>query len=308
MTTLITGGTGFVGQKLIAAMEQPIEKVLMSSRNADRTKRIFGETVSDVIQWNPTDKPIDLSRQLEVDAVVNLMGEPIAEGRWNESKKKRIRDSRVLGTRNLVDGLVASQNLPTVFVSASAVGIYGDAGESFVKEDHAHGAGFLTEVCEQWEFEANRLVDLGVRVVNLRIGIVLGKDGGALAQLVPIFRWGGGGRLGSGRQWVPWIHVDDLIQLIIWCLDNPAVSGPLNASAPNPVRNQQLTRELATALNRPALLPLPKFAARIALGEFANSLFFSQRVVPEYALSHGFQFQFPELQNALQDLLKDNVS
>ena len=164
------------------------------------------------------------------------------------------------------------------------------------------------EVCEQWEQAANGLREVGVRVVNLRIGIVLGRDGGALAQLVPVFRWGVGGRLGSGKQWVPWIHVHDLVQLILWCIDNSSVTGPVNASAPNPVRNQCLTRALATVLHRPAMLPVPKFAARIALGEFADSLFLSQRVVPELALSRGFQFQFPELEGALDDLLMDSDS
>jgi uncharacterized protein (TIGR01777 family) len=232
------------------------------------------------------------------------MGESIAEGRWTKEKKQRIRDSRVAGTRNLVDAFIVADQLPKVFVSASAIGFYGDSGEAIADESHAPGQGFLTDVCTQWEAEAMRLQDYGVRVVCLRIGIVLGDGGGAMEKMVPLFRWGLGGKLGDGQQWMAWIHVDDLVSLIFWALENDSVSGPVNATAPNPVRNREFTKVLARAVSRPAFLPVPKLAVRMLAGEFANSLFFSQRVVPAAALAKGFQFQFSDLKHAIEDILK----
>ena len=300
MSTLLTGGTGFVGKKLISELDD----VVICSRNAERARRHFGSEVTDVIAWNAPQEVLDLSSRSGFGAVINLMGEPIAEGRWSSDKKRRIRDSRVLGTRRLVDALINSKQLTNVFVSASAVGIYGDGGEDVINEHYRHGTGFLADVCEQWEAESQRLNELGVRVINARIGIVLGRESGALSRLIPIFRWGVGGPLGSGQQWVPWIHVDDLVSLIIWCTRTESVSGPVNLTAPHPVRNKELTSELAKCLKRPAFLPAPEFAVRLALGEFANSLFHSQQVVPQVALSNGYNFQFPDLSSALKDLLK----
>lgn len=314
MITLITGGTGFVGQRLINSLHQQGHNVWITSRNTQRAARQLGSEVARIIPWKPNDQPIDLidtanvsdhqgENETRLHAVVNLMGEPIAEGRWTEAKKNRIRDSRVVGTRNLIDGILAAGNLPQVFVSASAVGYYGNCGEDTVTESRAPASGFLADVCREWETEADRLREHGVRVINLRIGIVLGNDGGALQQLVPIFKWGLGGKLGSGKQWVPWIHVDDLVRMIVWSIETHKVHGPVNATAPNPVRNSELTAELARAVHRPAIIPVPKFALRLALGEFAKSLFSSQKVLPENALSHGFSFRFSELSSALEDLL-----
>ncbi len=232
-----------------------------------------------------------------------MMGESIADGRWSDERKKRIRESRVKGTRHLVDALIESGTLPKVMVSASAIGIYGDSGESIVEENHQHGSGFLTDVCQEWEEEANRLTQHGVRVVNLRIGIVLGAEGGAIEKMLPIFRWCLGGNLGSGKQWMAWIHLDDLLAMICWAIENESVIGPLNATAPNPVRNFELTKALAQAVGRPAFLPAPKFGLRLVLGEFANSLFFSQRVVPAAALAGGFQFQFSDVKSALAEIV-----
>ena len=299
MSTLVTGATGFVGHRLL----QELGPCTVCSRNAERAKQKLGALIVDALQWDPLREDLDLSARPRFDAVINLMGEPIAEGRWTDAKKARIRDSRVVGTRRLVDALLNSGSLPDSFVSASAVGIYGDCDEAIVDESHPHGSGFLVDVCEEWEAEARRLSEHGVRVINLRIGIVLGREGGALAQLIPIFRWGMGGRLGNGKQWVPWIHVVDLVSMIIWCMKTNAVAGPVNATAPNPVRNRELTRELAKQLKRPAFLPIPKLGVRVAMGEFANSLFVSQRVVPEVALNQGFHFQFSDLSSAIKDVL-----
>ena len=303
MTTLLTGGTGFVGRQLMKAWHARSSELITCSRDAERARKAFGSSAPRIIAWDPL-KPIDSDLPSSLSAVINLMGESIADGRWTAAKKKRIVDSRVVGTRNLVTGILNSNCLPSVLVSASAVGIYGNCGEDIVSEKHALATGFLADVCQQWEAEANRLGEHGVRVVNLRIGIVLGADGGALEQMEPIFRWGVGGRLGSGKQWVPWIHVDDLVRLILWSVDETVIQGPVNATAPNPVRNSELTAELARRVGRPAWLPVPKFAVRLAFGEFANSLFDSQRVVPEIALRHGFRYEFPELRETFEDLLR----
>ena len=297
MKTLVTGGTGFVGRKLLSKLEQPG----IVTRNASRARSKLADDAGQIIEWDPMSGPKKFDASYS--AVVNLMGESIAEGRWTEEKKRRIRDSRVVGTRNLVDSLLKAEKLPEVLVSASAVGFYGDPGEDVVTEQHASGEGFLPDVCKEWETEAVRLTNHGVRVVLIRIGIVLGKEGGALEKMLPLFRWGLGGKLGDGKQWMPWIHVDDLVKLILWSMNTPSVSGPINAVAPHPVRNADFTQALAGAVSRPAFLPAPKFGLKLALGEFAESLFFSQHIVPEKALTHGFEFQFAELGIALTEIV-----
>lgn len=304
MTTLLTGGTGFVGKNLI----ERLQGVTVVSRSPDSAKqRLEQEGLSgkldDVIQWNNGLAEEDLARIQPIHSVVNLMGESIAEGRWTDTKKEKIRSSRVDGTRNLVDSIIQSGNLPKVFISASAIGLYGDTGERIVEEGAPVGRGFLPEVCQEWESATAPLQALGVRVVHLRIGIVLGPRGGALKKLIPLFRTGLGGPLGNGKQWMAWIHVLDLVSLIQWLMDEP-ISGAVNATAPNPVRNLEFTKTLAKALGRPAFLPAPRFAVRLALGEFANSLFISSRIVPGVALSQGFQFQFADIQSALQNAIK----
>lgn len=297
MATLLTGGTGFVGQRLIPKLDQP----WLTTRSPQKLHQ--RHPAVGCIEWQSVADPPTLPPDVALDQVVHLMGESIAEGRWTNEKKRRIRDSRVLGTRHLVDALLDQPQLPEVLVSASAIGIYGDPGEAEVTEAHPPGKGFLTDVCQEWEDEALRLASHGVRVVCLRIGIVLGPEGGAIGKMLPLFRWGLGGRLGSGRQWMSWIHLDDLVNMIVWALQHPNVSGPVNATAPTPVRNRDFTRGLAAAVNRPALIPAPGFGLRLALGEFADSLLYSQRVLPQVALEQGFQFGFPTLLEALQDLV-----
>ena len=194
---------------------------------------------------------------------------------------------------------------PEVIVSASAVGYYGDTGDYEVNETQPAASDFLAETCKDWEQAASAAEEIGIRLCILRIGIVMARKGGALAEMLPVFRKGLGGRLGSGRQYFPWIHIDDLVSLINWALDNQSASGVYNAVAPNPVTNREFTRQLATTLGRPAFLPVPKFAIRLALGEFADSLFHSQRVVPAAALRDGFEFQFNELDECLTNLLTE---
>ena len=300
MALLVTGGTGFVGRSFIEDSKESY--IAAVSRNQSKAKQTLGSNVSEVISWDPLAAPFDGS-DVHFDKVVNLMGEPIAEGRWSAAKKKRIHDSRILGTRNLVDGLLATGKPPSVFVSASAIGIYGDTGEAVVDESHSVDSIFAASVCEAWEEEANRLTSHGTRVVCLRIAIVLGDGGGAIEKMLPIFKLGLGGKLGSGNQWLSWVHVDDVIGMINWALADPNVTGPVNVTAPNPVRNAEFTRTLAQAVNRPAFLPAPKFAMRLFFGEFANSLFFSQRITPKVALEQGYEFKYPNLAEAIADVV-----
>ncbi len=235
------------------------------------------------------------------DALINLAGEPIAQ-RWTAAAKIRIHDSRVEGTRRLVNALATESHRPRVLVCASAVGIYGSRGDEILTEKSPVGSGFLPNVVKEWE-EAARLAEpLGIRVVSLRFGVVLGH-GGALGKLLLPFRLGAGGRLSSGRQWMSWIHVDDAVSLILFALDNPEFRGPVNATAPDPVTNDEFTRRLARALHRPAIFPVPAFALKLIFGEMSEVLLDSQRVLPAAAQAAGFTFRYTELSAALIHIL-----
>jgi uncharacterized protein len=235
------------------------------------------------------------------DAVVHLAGEPVAQ-RWNDAAKKRIHDSRVEGTRHLVKALSTRSPGPRVLVCASAVGYYGSRGDQILTEASSPGTDFLARVVVDWEEAAQSAESVGIRVVRLRLGMVLGK-GGALAKLLPPFRLGVGGRLGSGHQWMAWIHLEDAVNLILFAVNYAAIRGVVNATAPHPVTNEEFTDRLAQALHRPAILPVPAFALKLALGEMAEMVLASQRVLPTVAKSAGFRFQYPELHPALENLL-----
>jgi uncharacterized protein (TIGR01777 family) len=234
--------------------------------------------------------------------VFHLAGESVAEGRWTAAQKDRIRDSRVRGTKNLVAGIARAEPRPRVLASASAVGYYGDRGEEELTESARPASDFLADVCLEWEREALAAEPLGVRVVTLRTGIVLGH-GGALAKMLTPFKLGAGGPLGNGRQWMPWIHVADMARLYLHAAATEGIRGPLNAVAPNPVRNSEFTKALGRALHRPAFMPAPYIGLRIVFGEFAKVLFASQRVIPKVALDTGFSFEFPEIAGALAEIL-----
>lgn len=292
MRITLTGATGFVGARLCDSLRQAgHEQTLLTRSPRGRA----GYAV-----WDPmAGPPSDLGAP---DAVIHLAGEPVAQ-RWSPEVKRRIRDSRVLGTRHLVEGLAALPAKPRVLVTASAIGYYGDRGDEVLTENSAPGAGFLPETCVEWEREAQAAEALGIRVVRLRIGIVLGAGGGALAQMLPPFRMGVGGRLGDGRQWMSWIHLSDVIGLIEWALGNEAVTGALNLAAPAPVRNSEFTTALARVLKRPAIFPVPTLALKILFGEMARVLLESQRAEPRAALGAGYGFRFPELEPALRNVL-----
>jgi uncharacterized protein (TIGR01777 family) len=230
-----------------------------------------------------------------------LAGEPVSQ-RWTEAAKKRIHDSRVEGTRRLVNALSTQSDRPRVLVCASAVGYYGSRGDQILTEASTPASDYLARVVVGWEEAAREAESLGIRVVRLRFGMVLGP-GGALAKLLPLFRFGVGGKLGSGHQWMAWIHIDDAVNLIVFALNFAAIHGAVNATAPHPVTNEEFTERLAIALHRPAILPVPAFALKLALGEMSEMVLASQRVLPTVAKSAGFRFQYPELRDALENLL-----
>jgi uncharacterized protein (TIGR01777 family) len=302
MNILITGATGFVGRRLCEMLHQAGHTVRALSRDSVAAKQRVPH-LKEVFPWNPLQELPPLQAFEGCDAVVNLAGESIA-GRWTAPKKQLIRDSRVLGTKNLVNALSQLSSRPKVLISASAIGYYGDRGEETLTEDAAPGSDFLAQVCRDWENEALKAESLGMRVVRLRIGLVLGRGGGTLQALLPLFRVGLGGPLGSGRQWWSWIHRDDLCRLIVQILANENVSGPVNATAPQPVRQKEFAQVLGRVLRRPAFLPTPAFALKIALGEFADGILASQRALPRRAQEMGYRFQFEELEGALREILQ----
>jgi uncharacterized protein (TIGR01777 family) len=278
MTIAVTGATGFVGVALTKLLEKRGHAVRpISLRGTVRAEDLAG-----------------------CEGVVHLAGESVSQ-RWTAAARKRIMDSRVEGTRKLVAAM--REHPPNVLVSASAIGYYGSRGDEILTEESPPAHDFLGELAVAWEREALEAEKLGVRVVRLRIGVVLGRDGGALAKMVPPFRFGVGGRLGDGKQWISWIHRDDLCDMILFALRESTLRGVLNGTSPHPVRNIELTKALGRALHRPAILPLPAFALKLMFGEMAQMLLYSERVLPEAAQRAGFEFRYPDLAAALVQIL-----
>ncbi len=293
MQLALTGATGFVGRHVIRLAVRRGYEVVAFTRDPSHA-------VHDCIETRPfpTDAPPDLSG---CRAVIHLAGENVA-GLWTRGKVQRIRDSRVLGTRRITEAIRAASQPPEVFVSASAIGFYGDCGEEEITEDHPSGEGFLADTCRAWEAEA-RAAEPICRTVRARFGLVLGRRGGALRPLLPLFRLGLGGRLGSGSQWMSWIHAEDLASLLFFAVENLAVRGALNATAPWPVRNAEFTATLARSLHRPAFFAVPAFALRLLLRGFSRELLDSKRVLPAVATAQDFGFRFPQLAPALADIV-----
>ena len=300
MRILVTGATGTLGVRLCQALADAGHEVAALSRDSAAARRRL-PLLADAYDWAPLSGPPPARALDGADAIVNLMGERIA-GRWTPRKRRAIQESRVTGTRNLVDAICAAATPPRALVSASAMGYYGDRGDDLLTEREPPGGDFLAHVCRAWEAEALRAQEAGVRVATQRLATVLSPKSGLLGVSRPVYRLGLGGRLGAGRQWWSWIHVDDAAALILWALEGSA-SGAVNAVSPNPVRQADFSAALARVLRRPALWRVPGAALRLLLGRFAVEALASRRLAPEAALAGGFRFRHPDLEHALRDLL-----
>ena len=291
---LVSGVSGPIGAALLPSLKSQGAEVVRLVRGA--------ATSAGQISWDPAGSltPASVSG---FDAVIHLAGESIV-GRWTEAKRKKIRESRVLGTRSVAEALAKTDVKPQAFICASAIGFYGSRGDEFLDENSSTGAGFLPEVCREWEQASRTAADAGIRTVNIRIGLVLSVHGGALPRMLPPFKLGLGGRLGSGAQWWSWIHVEDIVGAIHHAIQTESLSGPVNFVAPNPQRNSEFTKVLADVLHRPAFFPVPEFALYLAFGRMAAEelLLSSQRVKPGKLAATGFTFRFPDLAGALEDL------
>jgi len=296
---LISGASGLIGAALVSVLESSGDEVFRLVRRALRNER--------ELQWDP-ERAVPPELVSGFNAVIHLSGESVA-GRWTTAKKQRIRDSRVVSTANLANAIARAEKPPQTFICASAVGYYGNRGDEVLTEESVSGSGFLAEVSREWEAAASPAANAGARVVNIRIGIVLSRDGGGLKQMMLPFRLGLGGKIGSGRQWWSWIHIDDLVAAVVFILQNVEMHGPVNMVSPNPVTNAEFTWTLARVLHRPAILPVPAFAARIAFGEFAKEgLLSSAKVMPKGLLQTEFRFRYPELEEGLTQLLAARAS
>jgi uncharacterized protein (TIGR01777 family) len=303
MKIIISGASGLVGHELTTALRAEGHKVL-------RLVRSHESSSSDTIAWNPPSAQIDVPALEGADVVINLNGASIAGGRWTATRKAVLRSSRADSTRVLVDALGQLTNKPKVFLSASAVGYYGSRGDEILTEASGPGDDFLSSLARDWETEANRAATFGIHTVILRFGVVLAREGGALPQMVRPFRFGVGGRLGDGSQWLSWITIEDVVRIVKFVISDATISdtkltGPINVVAPAPVQNAEFARVVAKILHRPAVVPAPAFALRLALGEMADSLLLaSQRSYPEKLVRAGYSFRFGELESALHALLK----
>ena len=293
MHITVTGASGLIGAKLVERLRARGDDVTTLSRNP---------SAPGAVAWRPEDEPAPAAALNGRAAVVHLAGEEVAQ-RWSEDAKRRIRSSRELGTRNLVAGIEAADPRPRVLVSSSAVGYYGPHGDERLDEQTPAGSDFLAEVCVAWEREAQRAAELGARIVNVRTGVVLAQGGGALAKMLPFFRLGVGGPVAGGRQYMPWIHVDDVVGIYLAALDGEDWNGPVNASAPEPVTNKAFAKALGRALHRPAVAPVPALAVRALYGEMAEIVTTGQRVIPRRAQELGYAFGHTDLDEALRSAL-----
>ena len=292
---LVSGTSGPIGEALLPSLK---------AGGCSVTRLVRDQSSSDgQVVWNPL-QPLSPKSISGFDAVIHLAGETIV-GRWSKEKKTQIRDSRVLGTRHLAEALTKAPQSPRVLISASAIGYYGDRGEEILHEDSPPGTGFLADVCRQWEAASQPAADAGIRTIQMRFGVVLSPRGGALQKMLPPFRMGLGGKIGDGRQWWSWIDVHDLVGAILHALKSDLLHGPVSVVAPNPVRNAEFSKILATVLSRPSIFPMPAFAARLALGEMADELLLaSQHVEPAKLIATGYSFQQADLKPALEAMLK----
>ena len=295
MTILITGASGLIGNALQESFEQNGYEMLLATRSEPKKPS--------QIQWSADTgfRDEDLGRLEGLDVLIHLAGEGIAGLRWTDEKKKAIRDSRVFGTRSIIETFDKLKIKPKTFISGSAIGFYGDRGEQEMTEASPAGKTFLAEVCKEWEAESRRAEDLGIRTVLLRTGIVLSKDGGALATMLTPFKLGVGGVIGDGKQWMSWISLDDVVGIVNYALEHEIVRGAVNVVAPNPATNEEFTKTLGSVLYRPTFIPLPEFAVHMVFGEMGDALLIdSTRVIPKRLTDAGYEFKFTDLKQALQ--------
>ncbi len=300
MKILITGGTGFVGTQLTSRLIQEGHEVTILTRSLKKEKEI-SQGIS-YLEGDPTKKGPWQEAIKNHDAVINLAGASIFS-KWTEEHKKAIRESRVNTTRNIVEGIPSPPDRPFALFSTSAVGYYGFCGDEELTEESPPGNDFLARIALEWEREALKARERGARVVITRFGIVLGEKGGALGQMIPLFKKYIGGPIGTGKQWFSWIHIKDLTEAFVFLIKHPEISGPVNLCSPNPVRNRDLARALGKALHRPSFLPAPGFMIKLVLGEFGSVILEGQRVIPKKLLEKGFLFRYPEIHQALQSIV-----
>jgi len=301
---VVTGATGLIGKSLV---KKPIERndsVVVLSKKTLQVKQLFANSV-EIIEWDYGFDDRLVKALAGVDAVIHLAGANIASKRWNESYKKTIIDSRTVPTRNLIKAMQQSNNIPSVFVCASAVGFYGNTGEKSIAENSPAGNDFLSQVCAVWEEESSKVEQLGIRRVSVRTGIVLSTQDGALKKLLLPFKLFAGGPLGNGKQWFPWIHIDDEVDIFLHAIDNNDLTGAANAVSPEHLRMKEFASILGGILNRPSFFNVPPLVLKIVLGEAAESILFSQKIKPEKLLNTGFKFKFSSPTEALSDLIKN---
>lgn len=297
MKCIVSGGSGFIGRHVVDRLLKDGHYVGIWSRKPGLHQRTAVATHT----WDPLSGEPPLESVNGMDCILHLAGENVAQ-RWTPEVKQRLRESRVGGARRILDAVDKVRHKPKIFVSASAIGIYGDRGDEILTESSVPGKGYLADLCREWEAEADSARKFGMRVVKIRIGFVLGKDGGALKKMAPAFKAFVGGRLGSGKQWMPWIHVEDVAEIFAHAV-NHEIHGVWNASSPNPVRNSEFTKELAATLGRPALFPVPGIALKLLYGEFAQHMLDSARVIPANLTAGAFPFRHPDLREALGSIL-----
>ena len=299
MKILITGATGFVGSVIVKELLASGDEVVVLTRSISNAALKLGSRVK-YFYWGDYRTAPPAEAFAGVDGVINLMGETISK-RWDAKTKKEIYDSRILATRSLVEGMRNLAQKPKVFVSASAIGYYGNRGAEELDETSAPGSDFLAKVCKDWEKEAQSAQDLGIRLAIIRIGVVLGRKGGALAKMLPVFKMGVGGKVGSGEQYMSWIHVKDLACMFVEAVKNPSIEGTLNGTAETPVTNAEFTKVLGRALGRPTLFPAPAVAMKIAFGEMSTLLLEGQKVLPKRFLRNRYHYRYPTLEKALRE-------
>lgn len=300
MKVLVTGATGFIGRVIVRQLEEKGMQVVVLTRNIPKAALVLGPRCK-YFQWADTTQAPPAEAFDGVNGVINLMGESIGEKRWSAEQKKKIVDSRIIGTAKLLETISALPQKPKTLVSTSAIGIYGDRGPEELDENSKSGKGFLAELCEQWESEANKAKNFGMRVAIIRVGIVLGKGGGALSKMVPLFKLGAGGKLGSGSQYMSWIHLEDLAAMFVTALTDESMSGPYNGTSLYPATNAEFTKVLGKVLRRPTILPAPEFALKAVLGEMSAIVLEGQKVLPKKFREKKFHYRYPTLEMTLKE-------